>query len=162
MDFYPWVVFVHAATVLLFFIAHGASMAVALRVRDERDPERLRAILDLSRAAIAPWVSSLAAIGLLAGIVAGFMGNWWGQLWIWISLALLLIVAFAMTPFMAIRLNAIRAAAGQPNPSQRDVPAVEDLEELRRLQAAWNPLPLAVVSIASFLVILWLMLVKPF
>ena len=162
MDFYPWVVFVHAATVLLFFIAHGASMAVALRVRDERDPERLRAILDLSRAAIAPWVSSLAAIGLLAGIVAGFMGNWWGQLWIWISLALLLIVAFAMTPFMAIRLNAIRAAAGQPNPSRRDVPAVEDLEELRRLQAAWNPLPLAVVSIASFLVILWLMLVKPF
>ena len=162
MDFYPWVVFVHAATVLLFFIAHGASMAVALRVRDERDPERLRAILDLSRAAIAPWVSSLAAIGLLAGIVAGFMGNWWDQLWIWISLALLLIVAFAMTPFMAIRLNAIRAAAGQPNPSRRDVPAVEDLEELRRLQAAWNPLPLAVVSIASFLVILWLMLVKPF
>lgn len=162
MDPYPWVVFIHAAAILLFFIAHGASMAVAMRVREERDPERLRALLDLSRAAIGPAVSALAAIGLLAGILAGFMGDWWGQLWIWTSLVLLLLVAFAMTPFMAMRLNAIRAAAGQPNPGQRDAPAVANVEELRRLQDAWNPLPFAVVSLVVFLVILWLMLSKPF
>lgn len=162
MDLYPWVVFIHVAAIVLFFIAHGASMAVAMRVRDERDPERLRALLDLSRGSIGPAVSALAAIGLLAGIVAGFMGGWWGQLWIWISLVLLLLVAFAMTPLMAMRLNAIRAAAGQPNPRQPDAVAVENLEELRRLQAAWNPMPLAVASIVVLLLILWLMLVKPF
>ena len=39
---------------------------------------------------------------------------------------------------------------------------MEDLGELRRLQAAWNPMPLAVAGIGSFLVILYLMLVKPF
>jgi MFS family permease len=162
MDWYPWIVFIHAATVLLFFIAHGASMAVAFSIRNEQSPDRLRALLDLSRAAIGPAVSALAAIGILTGIVAGFMGDWWGQLWIWISLVLLLAMAFAMTPLMAMRLNAMRAAAGQPSPRQKDVAPVEDLDELRRLQAAWNPMPLAGAGIGSFVVILFLMLVKPF
>jgi MFS family permease len=162
MDWYPWIVFIHAATVLLFFIAHGASMAVAFTIRNEQNPDRLRALLDLSRAAIGPAVSALAAIGILTGIVAGFMGDWWGQLWIWISLVLLLAVAFAMTPLMAMRLNAMRAAAGQASPRQKDPPPVEDLSELRRLQAAWNPMPLAAAGIGAFLVILYLMLVKPF
>jgi MFS family permease len=163
MDWYPWIVFIHAATVLLFFIAHGASMAVAFAVRGEQNPDRLRAMLDLSRAAIGPAVSALAAAGLLFGILAGFMGSWWGQLWIWISLVLLLVVAFAMTPLMAMRLNAIRAAAGQANPRQKEgPPPVEDLEELRRLQASWNPTPMAVAGIGSFLLILYLMLFKPF
>ena len=163
MDWYALVVFIHAAAILLFFIAHGTSMAVAFAVKREEDPQRLRALLDLSRAAIGPAVSALSVIGLLGGILAGFMGNWWGQLWIWISLVLLLVVAFAMTPLMAARLNAIRAAAGQANPRQKDAPPpVENLEELRRLQAAWNPLPIAVVGIGSFLVILYLMIEKPF
>jgi MFS family permease len=163
MDWYALVVFIHAAAILLFFIAHGTSMAVAFAVKREEDPQRLRALLDLSRAAIGPAVSALSVIGLLGGILAGFMGNWWGQLWIWISLVLLLVVAFAMTPLMAARLNAIRTAAGQANPRQKDAPPpVENLEELRRLQAAWNPTPIAVVGIGSFLLILYLMIEKPF
>ena len=54
MDLYPWIVFVHAACMLLFFIAHGTSMAVAFRVKRENDPNRLRALLDLSRASLGP------------------------------------------------------------------------------------------------------------
>ena len=162
MELYPWVVLVHAACVLLFFIAHGASMAVAFRVKGEQDPVRLRALLDLSRAAMSAPISALAAIGLVAGIVAGFMGGWWDQLWIWISLVLLLAVAGAMTPFMAVRLNAIRAAAGQPTGRDRTVMPAEDLDALRRLQEAWNPIPLAIAGLASFLVILYLMIAKPF
>jgi uncharacterized membrane protein len=161
MDPYPWVVFVHAACVLLFFIAHGASMAVAFRVKREADPDRLRALLDLSRASVAP-AGVLVVIGLLAGIVAGFMGDYWGQLWIWISLGLFLVVGFAMTPMVTFPLNAIRAAAGQPNPRTPNVVPVENLEELRRLQAAWNPAPIAVGGILAFLVILYLMMLKPF
>jgi hypothetical protein len=162
MDWYPWIVFVHAATILLFFIAHGASMAVAFAIRNEQDPNRVRALLDLSRGAVGPVPSTMALIGLLTGIAAGFVGDWWGHLWIWLSLALLLVVAFAMTPLMAMRLNAMRAAAGQPNPRDKNAPAIENLEELRRLQAAWNPLPFAAVALTAFVVILYLMLVKPF
>jgi hypothetical protein len=38
----------------------------------------------------------------------------------------------------------------------------EDPVELARLLEAWNPVPLAVAGLGGFLVILWLMLVKPF
>jgi Predicted integral membrane protein (DUF2269) len=162
VDWYPWVVFIHAATVLLFFIAHGTSMAVAFAVRREENLDRLRASLDLSQRAMGPATIVLSLVGIVAGIVAGFMGDWWGKLWIWISLVLLLVVAGGMTPLAAVRLNAMRVAAGLPNPRQRDAAPAENLEELRRLQAAWNPTPIAVVGIASFVVILFLMMVKPF
>lgn len=162
MDPYPWIVFVHAACVLLFFIAHGTSMAVAFRVKRETDPSRLRALLDLSRASLGPATGVVVTVGLLAGIVAGFMGDHWGQLWIWISLALFIVVAGAMTPMVTFPLNAIRAAAGQPNPRTPNVVPAENLEELRRLQAAWNPAPIAIAGIVAFLVILFLMMLKPF
>ena len=162
MDVYPWIVFIHAACVLLFFIAHGASMAVAFRVKRETDPDRLRALLDLSRASMGPATGIVAGIGVLAGIVAGFMGNYWGQLWIWISLGLFLLVGFTMTPMVTFPLNAIRAAAGQPNRRTPNVAPAENLEELRRLQAAWNPVPIGIGGIVAFLVILYLMMLKPF
>lgn len=162
MDLYPWIVFVHASCVLLFFIAHGTSMAVAFRLKRETDPERVRALLDLSRSTLGPLVGGLALIGLVAGIAAGFMGNWWGELWIWISLGLLLAVAFAMTPMVTFRLNAIRAAAGQPNPRAPQVTPVENLDELRRLLDDWNPIPIATIGFGAFLVILYLMMIKPF
>jgi hypothetical protein len=162
VDLYPWIVFVHASCVLLFFIAHGTSMAVAFRLKRETDPERVRALLDLSRSTLGPLVGGLALIGLVAGIAAGFMGNWWGELWIWISLGLLLAVAFAMTPMVTFRVNAIRAAAGQSNPRPPQVTPVANLDELRRLLDAWNPIPIAIIGLGAFLVILYLMIVKPF
>ena len=163
MDWYPWVVFIHAAAVLLFFIAHGTSMSVAFAVKREQNLDRLRAQLDLSEMAMGPATIVLSLVGIIAGVVAGFMGEFWDELWIWISLILLLLVAGAMTPLVAVRLNAIRIAAGLPNPRDRKAPpAPENLEEVRRLQAAWNPMPIAVVGLASFVVILFMMMVKPF
>jgi hypothetical protein len=163
MDWYPWIVFVHAAAILLFFIAHGASMAVSFAVKREQNMDRLRAVLDLSRMAMGPATIAFVLVGLLAGIVATFMHGLWGELWVWISLVLLLLVGFGMTPLVSMRLNAMRVAAGIPNPRDRNAPApVENIEEVRRLQAAWNPMPIAVVGIGSFLVILYLMMAKPF
>ena len=48
MDLYPWIVFLHVVGVLLFFIAHGTSMAVGFRLKRERDPARVRALLELT------------------------------------------------------------------------------------------------------------------
>lgn len=164
MELYPWVVFVHAAGVLLFFIAHGASMAVAFRLKREDDPARVRALLDLSRYTLGTPTVVVVLIGLAAGIAAGFMGDWWGQLWIWLSLGLFVAIGLAMTPLVAFRLNPIRTAAGMPaQPVKKDAPVpVEDPIELRRQIDAWQPLPAAIVGLGGFLVILFLMLVKPF
>jgi len=167
MDLYPWIVFIHVASVLLFFIAHGVSMAVAFRLKRERDPERVRMLLDLSSWSLGVAPSIAILVGLVAGIAAGIVGGWFGQAWIWISLALLVVVGGAMTPMVAARLNAIRAAAGTQaiNPFSRKPPAPppnQNPEELDRLLDAWNPAPSAIMGFGGFLAILWLMFFKPF
>ena len=155
MDLYGSVVFAHAATVLLFFIAHGTSMAVAFKLKQETDPDRVRALLELSRFSLGAPAIAFVLIGLATGILAGFMGGWWGSLWIWASLILFVLVGGLMTPLATQRLQRIGAAAGLGD-------ARADPEELRRQLDAWNPLPIAAMGLTAFLVILWLMLAKPF
>jgi len=167
MNFYPWIVFIHATGVLLFFIAHGTSMAVGFRLKRERDPARVRALLDLSSWTLGVWPSIAFVIGIVAGIAAGIIGGWFGQAWIWIAIVLLTIVAGAMTPLVAARLNVIRTAAGTRaiNPFSRkppETPPVQDNGELARLLDAWDPRPAAVMGFGGFGIILWLMLFKPF
>ena len=161
LDLYRSVVFVHAATILLFFIAHGTSMAVAFKLKRETDPARVRALLELSRFSLGAPAIVFIVIGLLTGVLAGFLGDWWGSLWIWISIGLFALVGGLMTPIATKQLERVGAAAGMARRGS-DAPPAEDPEELQRLLAAWNPLPVAALGMTAFLVILWLMLAKPF
>jgi uncharacterized membrane protein len=102
-------------------------------------------------------------LGLASGILAGFLGDWWGTYWIWISIVLFLGVGGAMTPMAAKRLGAIRTAAGLGAVGgDAEPPPAEDREEMRRLIEAWNPMPIAAMGLVGFIVILWLMMAKPF
>lgn len=166
MTLYAAIVFIHAATILLFFIVHGTSMAVGFRLKRQRDPAGARALLDLSSWAMGLPAGITVVVGLLTGIAAGIMGGWFGELWIWVSLVLFLAVAGVMTPMAASRLKAIRAAAGTApiNPFSRAAPEPPEPNpaELTRLLDEWNPVPIALLGLTSFLIILWLMLFKPF
>ena len=167
MDLYPWIVFAHVTGVLLFFIAHGTSMAVAFRLKRERDPARVRALLDLSSWTLGVWPLVALVVGLVAGIAAGIAGGWFGQAWIWISLVLLVLISGAMTPMGAGRLNAVRAAAGTRaiDPFSRrppEPPPGEDVAALEQALAAWDPRPGALMGFGGFVIILWLMFFKPF
>jgi uncharacterized membrane protein len=164
LDLYGAVVFVHAATILLFFIAHGTSMAVAFALKRETDPARVRTLLDLSRFSLGPASIGFVVVGLLTGIAAGFMGGHWGSIWIWLSLVLFVLIGGLMTPMASMRLKPIRVAAGMPveGSGAPEAPPREDPAELARLLQAWNPLPLAAMGLTGFIVILWLMLAKPF
>lgn len=166
MDPYPWVVLVHVTGVMLFFIAHGTAAVVGLRLRGERDPARVVALLDLSRWSLGPTTGIALLVGLVAGIVAAFAGGWWGHLWIWLSLATFLVVGGLMTPMAAMKLAAMRLAAGiaiQPPfgfKKAAETP-VADPPELQRLLEAWNPWPVSLIGIGGFTIILALMLLKP-
>jgi uncharacterized membrane protein len=166
MTLYGAIVFIHVATILLFFMAHGVSMFVAFRLRMERDPARVRMLLDLSSWSMGVPAIAAISVGILAGIATGIMGGWLGTLWFWISLVLLVVVGLAMTPMAANQLKPIRAAAGTVaiNPFSREqAPAPDsDPAELARLLDGWNPVPIATLGTVTFLVILWLMLFKPF
>ena len=137
MSWYPWIVFLHVVGMLGFFLAHGTSMAVGFRLKQERDPARIRALLDVSSwsLGIAPSVSLL--VGIVAGIAAGIIGGHFGRLWIWVAIVLLAGIAAYMTP--------------EPDPV-----------ELERLVRIWNPVPPAVIGFGGFFFIVWLMLFKPF
>lgn len=156
-------VFVHATTILLFFVAHGTSMAVAFALKRETEPARVRALLDLSRFSLGVPVMVLVVTGVLTGIVAGFMGGHWGTGWLWISIGLFVLVGGLMTPLATFRLKPMRAAAGMPaETGVPEAPPQENPEELRRLIDAWNPLLPASMGLVAFIVILYLMMAKPF
>lgn len=167
MDLTPyigWIVFLHVAGAFAFVAGHGVSMFVAFQLRRERDRARMGALLDIST-----WSLTAAGIGLLVllvtGILAGIVLGSFGRAWIWVSLVLFIVIGGLMTPIGGIHLNKIRLALGQRirgmKPTDPDpVPASDP--ELAALLDSRRPELLLLVGGGGFLVILWLMMFRPF
>lgn len=162
---YNWVVFVHIAGAFIFALAHGTSAAVALRMREERDVPRLQALLDLSQITTNGMYAGLFVL-LGGGITAAFMAGLWGRAWLWTAIVILV----AMLAFMYVRASRyfaqVRGAAGQ---AHYDINAriarpagAPDPAALAALLASSRPMELAVVGTLGLLVIIWLMVLKPF
>jgi MFS family permease len=144
---------VHIAGALAFLAVHGVAAAVALVLLSERRPERIRALLDLS-AQTRPVMFGSFLVLLAGGVAAGFLGHWWGQGWIWTALALLVVLFVAAVPLAVPYYRRVRRAVAQ----DAGVEAVD----LDRLLASPRPLVIAAVETAGILLILWLMVYKPF
>ena len=78
---YTWIVFVHVLAAFGFVLAHGAAALAAFRVRAEREPSRIAALLDLSNASMGLMYLSVLVL-VTTGVGAGLVGRWFGQLWI--------------------------------------------------------------------------------
>jgi hypothetical protein len=167
MDLTPylgWITFLHVIGAFLFVAGHGVSIAVAFRMRQERDAARLLAYLDLSA-----WSLGLAMIGMLvllvAGIVSGIVGGFFGAAWIWVSLVLFIAIGLAMTPIGGSYFRSIRMALGQRTgnmkPDQPD-PVALPMDQVAALMNTNRPELLALIGGGGFLVILFLMMFKPF
>jgi hypothetical protein len=154
---YQWMVFLHIAGVFAFLTAHGVSVGVAFRVRGERDPRRILALLELSA-----WSTSLMYVGLLlllaGGVTAGFIGDWWGSGWIWVSLGTLVLVMIGMYTVAAGYYKRLRLIVGAMADGSQ---AVSD-QRLSELLEGPRPWVLAVIGFGGILFILYLMLFKPF
>ncbi len=167
-DLHRWIVFIHVAGVLGFLIAHGVSAGVALRLRSERDPAAVRTLVDLSRRSMIV-MSVGALVWLVAGIAAGFTGNggagFWtaGTYWIWASLLLAIAIIGVMTPWGRIWLNKVRAAVGIDVKTGALDPSFQvNAANLDAAIESGKPELLAAIGFGGFLVILWLMVFKPF
>jgi uncharacterized membrane protein len=167
MDLTPyirWIIFAHIVGAFMFVAGHGVSMYVVFAARRERDRARLATLLDLSG-----WSLGVAGIGLLvilaSGILAGIVLNSFGHAWIWVSLALFIAIGIAMTPIGGTYLQNLRLAIGQrprsAKPEDADPVPVSDAE-LAALQASRRPELLLLVGAGGFLVIVWLMMFRPF
>ncbi len=172
---YPWVVYVHVASVFAFLLAHGVSAGVLFKLRSERTVERIRALLELSKASIRWTYTFLILLGLSGG-TAAYLGDWWRQGWIWASAAVLILVALAMDWIGDPYYDQLRVAVGLAEPKGKTgktgtsappggpVPQTQADEEEAVLQLLRSPRPwlLALVGSVGLAAILWLMLLKPF
>jgi len=156
-------VFLHVAFVMLFVLVHGASAVIAFRLRTERDPARVAALLDASRVAVNSWVMIVGLLGfLVTGIWLGFIGGYWGELWLWLSIVVLVAVVGGMTPLGALKLRRARVAYGLETGRGSEPPAPADLAAAEQELQSWDPVPIAALGGIGLLVVLYLMIVKPF
>lgn len=161
---YQVLFFVHLLGLALFLLGHGTSVIFSMALPRERDPERLRAMLDLSLTSLP--LNYLGLVLLLgAGIWLGFIGQFWGQGWLWTSLVLLVaLTAFMM--FMGVTyFSKVREAVGlKPyrRTGQVALGPVAAPAELDRLLSAPQPRLTGMVGGVGLLLILGLMIFKPF
>jgi Na+/melibiose symporter-like transporter len=164
MEWYPWVVFVHVAAAFLFVMGHGASMWVSDQIRHERDPIRIKALLELSSRSLGMVYGSLLTL-LVAGIVAGIMGNHFGRGWIWAAIAVLVVVIVLMYILASRYYGRVREAVGlrsYETPKDAPDPTPVSAEELAALVKSRRPDLIGLVGVIGLLVLLWLMTFKPF
>lgn len=158
---YNVIVFFHILSAFAFVMSHGVSANIAFKLRHETSRERIAALLDLSVAYFNVTYLALAVM-LLAGITMGFLGEWWGQVWIWLALGLLFLKSFGMW-FLASRpFNDLRKVVNRPLPEgQLQSPdPLADAEEISALTAAIKPFLILIVGFGGLALILWLMLFK--
>jgi uncharacterized membrane protein len=164
MSWYPWIVLLHVIGAFVFVGSHGVAIFMAVRLSRERDRSRIAALLDLSSASMAALYVGLLLL-LVGGIWAGIVGDWFRFGWIWLALGILVAVTVVMylvaTPFF----KELRAAIGQrtqglPKDAPDPVPLSDG--EIAALAVRTPVNVLAGVGFAGLLIILWLMVVKPF
>jgi hypothetical protein len=154
---YQWWFFLHIVGVLGFVMAHGASAGAAFQLRHERNPDRIRALLQLSTSSTSVFYVSILIL-LVAGIVMGLQGHWWGQGWIWTALIVLFATMGAMyavaTPYYR-RVRRIMQI--QESGSQAVGP-----DEIEQVMREGRPGMVTLIGAIPLLFIVYLMVMKPY
>jgi hypothetical protein len=156
---YQWIVLVHIIGVVGFLMAHGVSLFVAFRVQREKDIHAIRALLGLSASASMASMISLLLL-LIGGIAGGFVGHWWSQGWIWVSLAVFVLIWISMSVFTGPAFRRARIAAGFTGPTRIDESIISEDLPVRLVELRpWLP---TLIGGIGLVVILGLMVLKPF
>lgn len=161
---YQWLILLHVLSVFGFLMAHGISVGVAFALRRERNLERIRALLNLSSSALGALHGSIMIL-FLSGIAGGFIGQWWGRGWIWVSLGLLLAMYIYMGVAAAGYYSRVRKSVGlNYMEGYKQKPAVLPAGdgEIDTLLRQSRPISLAVAGFGSLALLAWLMVFKPF
>ena len=160
---YQWIVLLHVVGAFVFVLSHGASVWVAMLIRRERERARIAAMLEVSQASIGGVYIGLLLL-LVGGIWAGIDGGHFGRAWIWAAIVVLVVVIVAMYAIATPYFGRLREAAGVQSgrASNRAPAAPASDQEVVALAGGAPVAPLLIVGMAGLLIILWLMVVKPF
>jgi len=160
----PWLVFLHTLSAITFFLAHGTSMAMAFQIRKETDFARIRAMLDLSASTFMVMIVALLVMGL-SGLTMPFILKLWGKGWIWASIVLMVLVVVQMGIMNDKRFKHLRRLVGLPYmiggknfPAEPPASQEEVEAQLKKLKVT----DLVIVGYGIPMIVLWLMVFKPF
>ena len=151
-----WIVYGHILGALAFMLAHGASAAVVFRLRSERDPAAVRLLLGLSKMTLPlAYVSLLLLIvaGVWACIDMGAFNN--GQMWLWTAIGVLIVIFVTMFALVSPTFYRTRDLLG-------DGSTPVDQAALGARLSSSRPMAGVIIGLIGILIILWLMVLKPF
>jgi hypothetical protein len=157
---YVWVVYLHILMIFIFLIQHAAEIWVSFKLREQKEPEGI-----LSTYAFMPNnnVRNLRitySLIIITGIAAGFITTWWRQGWMWMALGVMIVIWIVMKRVSSIYLYAVDAIAEQALKNRDDASAIDKFRS--DLKARREPEILSAFSSLGGLIILWLMMFKPF
>ncbi len=158
-----WLLFIHILSAVTFFLAHGAAAAMAFRIGKETNPERMRAMLDLSVTGVPVYLLSFLILAI-TGIAMPFILKIWHMVWLWLSIGLMLVVAIWMFR-VGQHYQALRKLLGLPyREGNKDHPAQPPASQEAIIEHARQS-SVAEVVIGGYLIpafVLWLMVFRPF
>ena len=164
MEFYPWIVFGHIAGAFVFAMSHGVAAWASFRLDRERDPVRVRTLLELMSGSLGGVYIGLLVL-LVFGIWAGISGGHFARAWIWAALVLLIAIAVAMYLLATRYYAGLREAVGlRSQQTRKDAPDPVPVgqPELDAMLEKNPSAALAGVGFGGLGLILLLMVLKPF
>lgn len=150
---YGWLVFVHLIGLVVFAVAHGASVFMAFRIRSTRDPGVIASHLETSRLAIGPMYIGLLLLGI-GGLGAAWNANLLLATWVVWSYIVLVVVLGTMYAVASRHYMGLRELLG-------DGTAPVDTAALGASLDNRRPELLVVVGTVGLVLLVWLMVLKP-
>jgi len=153
---FNWWVLVHLTGVFVFLLAHGVSVGVQFRLRKERDPHKVVALLELSGTSVQGFYMGLGIL-LVGGFAAVATGHLWGKSWIWASVGVLVLTSAAMLGMARPYYRRVGVVARAMAGGSEAVTAEQFDGVLRETRS----ISVAAIGFVGLAAILYMMVMKP-
>ena len=157
---YLWFVYLHIHVIFIFLIQHAAEIWVSFKLRQQEEPEGIFATYAFMLNNNVRKLRVTYSLIILTGITAGLITPWWKQGWMWAALGVMIVTRVVMRRVSSTYLTAVDGIAEHSLKNREDASAIDRFRS--ELQARREPEILSVTSAFCGLIILWLMMFKPF
>jgi hypothetical protein len=146
--------------IFVFLIQHAAEIFVTFRLREQKAPDGIDRVFTFLPSNNSRNLRITYSLIIVSGMTAGFMSAWWRQGWMWTALGVMIGIWIFMNRAGGKYLDAIDAITAEALKNKDEPSAIEEFSSA--LRARRKPEIMTVTSVIGLLIILWLMMFKPF
>ena len=156
---YPWIVNLQVIVLFLVSIPNAGAIFLTYKLRERKEPAGIYAGYSFMVDQNTRNLRITFSLIIVTGMIAGFISPWWRQGWMWTALGVMILLWILMRRIGSRYLTAVDAIAeaalkNKDNPSNTKFRSV--------LKARREPELLSAISVIGGLIIMWLMMFKPF